>query len=433
MPVSPGHDDARVQLARMALSDRLPLVQALHEVAHLAASVLQVERVSIWRLLDGRQAIRCVLLHQPGRPDVTDGVILHEVDFPYYFQALEQRRVVAVSEAGGGQVAAEFKDSYFAPLDITAMLDAPVYEQSAVTAIVCHEHLHTPRTWTPAEAEFAAAVADTVSRLYGEEGLARAWGTLGTYRQEVEQLRQISVLGRMAAGIAHDFGNVLLVAEGNAELILSQGDAGSNVSSLARGILTATERGRHLVDALLRLGRPASSKPRVVDVASLLASSKPLLRMAAGRQANLTMEAPPGLSRVMIDPAELERALLNVVTNARDAVTQGGHVHVAAWEGPLRPGSNPSLVVIEVRDDGAGMDEATLARIFEPFFSTKDERGTGLGLANVQQTLVLAGGFVEAESTPGGGTTIRLCLPAIGGPRAIPPPSSAGVGTAEGR
>jgi len=301
------------------------------------------------------------------------------------------------------------------------MLDAPVYQAGKVTAVVCHEQLHTPRTWTSDEAEFAAAVADTLARVYSEAMLAGTRDTLGAYRRQVEQLRHLGAIGRLAAGMAHDFGNVLLATRGGAELIETTDAVDPEVRSIAASIRTASDRGRALVESLLRLARPATTRPAVVDVSASLRKSESVLRISAGRAVALRLETPGGLPRVLIDPTELERAVVNLVLNARDAMPGGGSVLCRTFtSAPRRADDSGAFVVVEVRDDGDGMDEATMGRIFEPFFTTKGERGTGLGLSIVQHTIVLAGGFVEAESVRGRGTTIRLYLPAIGGPDGAP-------------
>jgi len=411
------HDTARIRLARVTVSAARPLAAALHDVAAIAAEALAVGRVSIWRYLDDRRAIRCDFLYQPGYPDVSDGAILQLAELPVYARMLGLRRVVPVNDARGDPIGDEFRESYFEPLGISAMLDAPVYRQGDVAGIVCHEHLGSARVWTSDEAELAAAVADATSRLYDESHLASATDALGTYRRQVEQLRHLSALGHLAAGMAHDFANVLLVADGHAELLLARPAADQAVRADAQAILDVNARGHRLVHALLRLAKPSSQRPRVVDVKAVIDNAAPMLRMAAGPLTRLTIEAQPDMARVLIDPAELERCLVNLVINARDALPEGGEIRCRAIETVSRPGGEGAPVVtIEVQDAGHGMDAETLARAFDPFFSTKGEAGTGLGLAVVQQTIIMAGGFVEAESAAGGGTTMRLGLPAIGAP-----------------
>lgn len=414
----PRYDQARLNLARISVSAERPFLTALHDVAVVAASELRVARVGIWRFLDDGGAIRCHFLHQPGHADVAEGAILHRADFPRYFNALEQRRVVRVNDVMSDPLAAEFRDSYFAPLGITAMLDAPVYQAGRVSAIVCHEHVAAPREWTADEAEFAAAVADAVARLFGESMLAGARDSIGACRRQVEQLRHMSALGRLAAGMAHDFGNVLMVTQGGADLIAGHPVLDADVAEAVKSIAAASARGRRLVEALLRLARPAAVRPAVVDASSVLTKADAMLRVSAGRHVRLVIEAPSGLPRVLIDPDELERAVINLVINARDAMPNGGEIRCRVYErSARRTEDDAAFLTVEVRDTGHGMDEDTMGRIFEPFFTTKGARGTGLGLAVVQHTVVMAGGFVEAESTPKRGTTIRLCLPVIGAPK----------------
>jgi GAF domain-containing protein len=168
---------------------------------------------------------------------VSDGAILQLRDLPIYARMLGLRRVVSVNDVRGDALANEFRESYFEPLGITAMLDAPVYHRGEIAGIVCHEHLGSPRAWTDDEAELAAAVADAVSRVYDESLLASATDAIGSYRRRVEELAHLSALGRLAAGMAHDFANVLLVADGDAELLAASPEASGPLKADAQAIL----------------------------------------------------------------------------------------------------------------------------------------------------------------------------------------------------
>ena len=171
------------------------------------------------------------------------------------------------------------------------------------------------------------------------------------------------------------------------------------------------------MSTLLQLGHRNPAKPRVIDVAATLQEAEPLLRMAAGDGVSLVVEAAPDLARVLIDPVELQRALINLVVNAREAMPAGGIIRCRAV--PIVPAnlveSGPH-VCIEVEDQGPGLSPEVAARAFEPYFSVKGATHSGLGLSIVQQTVVMAGGSVEASSRPGRGTVVRLVLPAIGVP-----------------
>lgn len=413
MTLAPSFEMARARLARVTVTSDHQFHAVLHEVATIAAEALGVGRVSVWHLLDDRQGIRCDFLYQRGDVAGADGVVLYRADFERYFKAIELRRVVRVADVRDDPVAAEFRERYFEPLGITAMLDVPIYKAGVVDGIVCHEHLDSPRAWTDAEAEFASTVGETIARLFGESVLHTAREALGLYRRELDQMRQVGALGRLAAGIAHDFAKVLQVVQGHAELLEDTSD--TLVHAHARDIRRAAESGRRMIDELLRLESPGRAVTRVVDVSEVMARIEPMLRMAAGSRVQFVHDAPAGLPRVLIDPSQLERALVNLVANARDAMPVGGAVKCSAFAtSHARDGHASTFVTLEVSDEGAGMDTTTTSRMFEPFFTTKSS-GSGLGLAVVQQFVVMAGGFVDVQSAPGVGSTIRLHLPAIAG------------------
>ncbi|MDP2226774.1 MAG: ATP-binding protein [Moraxellaceae bacterium] len=405
------YEEARLAMSRISVGSGHSLRQCQHELARLVAAALEVSRVSIWLAIDEGRAIRCDCLFQPGRDDVCEGVILHQRDFPEYFLALSVRRVIAVTDVADDPLVEEFREPYFRPLGITSMLDAPIYQAGEVVGIVCHEHVGAVREWQPSDSEFAAAVADTISRLYAESAQLQAEHALGAYQTQVNALQRVGSLGRLAAGMAHDFKNVLSAVFGYADLITDAAKGNPEVLELAEELVHAAERGQELTQQLLTLAQETPSRPRVTDVVTLIEQYRSMLGMAVGSRVSLRLRTVP-VSRVFVDGAQLERVLLNLVVNARDALPPaGGEIAIAVYEAVC--GNEGTQVVIEVRDNGSGMDADTRDRIFEPFFTTKGDAGTGLGMAIVQQVITHAGGRVEVESEPGSGTAIRLCLPGI--------------------
>jgi signal transduction histidine kinase len=403
----------------VVLESAVGLPAALQRVASVAAETLQVARVSVWRFIDAHRALRCTFLYQPGWPVVSHSAVLRTSDIPKYLKAVEGKHVVQVIDNATDPLAGEFRHTYLAPLGISAMLDAPIIESGRVAGIVCHEHIGPPRQWTAVEADIAAAVADTIARLYTDAARLDAEHTLSSYERHAEKLQHLSMLGRMATGIAHDFRNYLtVVASGAEEILDAGGDQNLRINDAARQIVEASERVDAMVQALMALGQEGVLCPRVVDPRELLNNSRTLLQAAAGSMVNLSIVADRPVRRVMIDPLQLERALVNLVVNARDAMPNGGYLRIelAETSGGLGSGHPGEFVEIVVADTGIGMDEATLERVLEPFFTTKGDAGTGLGLATVQQIIVLAGGRVNIESELRRGTTVRLLLPAIAPP-----------------
>lgn len=410
-------EPARLALARLDASDG-DLPRALARATQIAAEALAVHRVSVWLMLDGGRAIRCEYLHQPNGQDVFAGTILRTSDYPQYFQAIDSRRVVPVSNLEDDPLFQEFRDSYLAPLGITAMLDAPLFQAGSVVGIICHEHLGPSRRWTVAECEFAAAVSDTVSRLFAEAARTSAEQRLGAYHDQLVRLEGLGTVGRLAAGVAHDVRNMTAGVMGAAHLLLHTHGTDPDVAGLARQIEHAAERTGVLTKKLLTLGQDGPRKPRVVDLAAFLRDNARVFQLALRSTVTLSLTPAGPVGRVLVDPVELERVLLNLLVNASDAMPQGGTVLVSVFPSTQvrSSGREGPFVAVEVRDAGVGMNDATIQRMFEPFFTTKGDAGTGLGLAIVRQLVALAGGFLEVDSVEGQGTAVRVFLPAIAGP-----------------
>ena len=412
-----GYKAVTLRLARERVTDARPLRDVLRVVTDIAASALQVKRVSVWFFHNEHRSIRCDYLHQPDRGDIYEGAILHACDFPVYFNVLESSRVVRFIDCDGDPMSEEFRASYLAPLGITAMLDAPILQGGDIIGIVCHEHVGSAREWTDPECEFAASVGDIVARLYAEAERLRAESALEAHQAHVAELQQLGETGRLAAGVAHDFNNVLNAIFAYVELFADAAGDTPAVKRLAAELASIADRGRELTHNLMTLGRVNVQRPRVVSPADVLTASLPLLRGAAGSHIRLETRIPRDVSRVLIDPVQLERAVVNLVVNARDAMPAGGVVTVELREETVgqRPDRQSTFVVLEVSDTGVGMDAETRARMFETFFSTKGTQGRGLGMSIVNQIITMAGGFIQVDSYLGRGTRVRLYLPRIAG------------------
>jgi two-component system, cell cycle sensor histidine kinase and response regulator CckA len=402
-------------LAQERVSQGRPLREVLKTITETVAQALQVQRVSVWFFLDERRSIRCDYLYQPDRRDIYEGAVLHARDFPEYFKVLTSRRVVRFVDRAGDPMAEELRNSYLGPLGITAMLDVPIYQGGEVIGILCHEYLARPREWTDPECEFAASVGDIVARLYVEASQLRAESQLRIHESRVSELQQLAELGRFASGVGHDVNNVLGAVYSYVELLTSASAEDSEVSRLGAQLAAIVERGRDLTQTLLTLGRAAANRPSVISPADILNTSLALLQGAAGPQVRVLTSISANVSRVLIDPLQLERAVLNLVVNARDAMPLGGVITVKLREETisLSPERGSTFVVLEVIDTGTGMDRATRDHMFETYFTTKGTKGKGLGLAIVNQVVTLAGGFIQVDSSPGEGTHVRLYLPRI--------------------
>jgi signal transduction histidine kinase len=253
------------------------------------------------------------------------------------------------------------------------------------------------RSWSDGEVialqVAAAAVAAAVERESTAERLRR--------------LAEMDAVGRVAGGLAHDFGNVLTAVIGSATFLRDDAESPQQRAD-AENILDAAERGAQLVRDLLTFSRRRVGEVSDVNVNERISNVERILARAVGSKVAIELEPDLTLPHVVADGVELEHVLVNLVVNARDAMPDGGRITIAT----ARAGSDDDpRVALTVADTGVGMDEATKARIFEPFFSTKPEgAGTGLGLATAYGAVTAWGGTIDVESEPGGGTTFTLLL-----------------------
>jgi signal transduction histidine kinase/CheY-like chemotaxis protein len=252
-----------------------------------------------------------------------------------------------------------------------------------------------------------------------------------TARRELEgQLRhaqKMESVGRLAGGIAHDFNNLLTAITGHGDLLAQSLDQDDARQADVSAINAAAARAATLTRQLLAYGRQSLMRPEPVDLNAVVSDIEPMLRRLIGEDVELRTSLAPDLGWVQADAGQLDQVILNLVVNARDALSSGGMIELstanvllndayAAEHHGARPGR---FVMISVRDTGVGIDRATLARIFEPYFTTKDRgRGTGLGLATVLGIVEQSGGHIDVASTVGEGTTFRVYLPRQADPRA---------------
>lgn len=272
-----------------------------------------------------------------------------------------------------------------------------------------------------------------------EEGRVALVGGIGiditerrTLEEQLTQSRKMEALGRLAGGVAHDFNNLLTVIAGYGQLALeSVGSAPpERMAGYVQEIINSTRRASGMTGQLLAFSRRQVVEPQVIDLAELLDNIEPLLRRMIGEHVDVRIRSRRGCCLVKADVHQLEQVLMNLAGNARDAMPLGGELEIECGLLPQpmeRPGLPSLSVLLEVRDNGIGMDAATKARVFEPFFTSKEKgKGTGLGLSTVYGIVAQSGGDIEVESEPNEGTRFRIYFPLAGGePQELPAPSIA--------
>jgi len=244
--------------------------------------------------------------------------------------------------------------------------------------------------------------------------------------QRLRETSRLETVGRLAGGIAHDFNNLLTAILGAAEAAAAAPNRDDAACEL-RQIEDAARRGAGLVGQLLAFARQQVLRPVSVDLNAAVESIAPLLRRLVGDTVTVELALEQPGRRVRVDPTQLDQVLMNLAANAHAAMPQGGTLRFTTGRavvldtgGPVPPGR---YAVLEVADTGVGMPPEVQARIFEPFYTTRPEKGgTGLGLATVQGIVAQSGGHIAIESEPGRGTRFRLHLPRFDGAEEGPPP-----------
>jgi PAS domain S-box-containing protein len=225
-----------------------------------------------------------------------------------------------------------------------------------------------------------------------------------TARRRAEHME---TLGRMTGSVAHDINNVLTAVLGNLEVLRGRLAAEPRLQSLADGAIRAAEKGERMAQDLLAFARQQRLEPQPLELAAVLGGIEDLLRTLLRPGLELRLDLAPGLPPVHADQNQLERAVMNLVTNARDAMAdRDGAI---TFEAGAAEGAS-GFVRLAVRDQGAGMPDAVREQAFEPFFTTK-HRGTGLGLSQVYGFARQSSGGVEIESREGEGTAVSIVLP----------------------
>ena len=234
----------------------------------------------------------------------------------------------------------------------------------------------------------------------------------------LRQAQKMEAVGQLTGGIAHDFNNMLTSIMGALDVVAFR-ISDERTSRVVRAATESARRAAALTQRLLAFSRRQSLDPNPVDVNALVQSMHMLLSQTLGERIRIEVELAPGLERALVDANQLESALLNLCLNARDAMPDGGRLRIttrfAASMPFLRDGhaaNAEGYVVVEVADNGVGMEPAVKERVFEPFFTTKPiGQGTGLGLSMIYGFVQQSKGCIDLQSAPGAGTTLSLYLP----------------------
>ena len=275
--------------------------------------------------------------------------------------------------------------------------------------------------WRKDGSGFPVHYVSTPIREHNElKGAVVIFADITDTRKLEDQLRQaqkMEAVGRLAGGIAHDFNNTLMVIMGYSEAILSFSSLDEAIRKDVTGIKEAAERAAALVRQLLTFSRQQVVQPQILNLNEVLRHLEQMLRRVLREDIQLQIHLSPDLPPVKIDPVQVEQIIMNLAVNAMDAMPHGGQLTFETQQRKIASPPLPDMppghyVILSATDTGAGMDEYTLTRCLEPFFTTKtDGKGTGLGLSTVYGIVRQNEGYLQVSSQPGEGATFTIYLP----------------------
>ena len=269
------------------------------------------------------------------------------------------------------------------------------------------------------ELERPRELRDVFSIITYRERYERMAQALAASEERLRQAQLMEAVGRLASGIAHDFGNILTAVESYAGVLQERLAADHPGRDEVKGIREGSARGKGLIRQLLAVGRRQPLTPQTLEIAAVIHGMEGMLRTVLGAKFRLDTRIGDAIPKVAADPGQMEQVLLNLVINARDAMPGGGTIRVTLETRELRGQERVEAGVVQagrhvallVEAAGAGISADTLEHVFEPFYTTKGSIGNGLGLSIVYGIVTQSGGAIQVESAPGAGSRFTILLP----------------------
>jgi len=410
--------EALIRLANFQAYAASDIHHVFREVTETVASVLDVQRASLWRLAAEGREIQCLDLYEQKLDRHSQGQVLREESFPAYFAALKENRPIVADDAYTAQETREFGPSYLTAHGIGAMLDAPIHRAGRAIGVLCCEHVGGARHWVVDESNFANSVANFVSLCLELQEHHRTAGELAGHREHLEDLVAARTTALEAANreleafsysVSHDLRAPLRAIDGFARALSD--DYHDRLDEGGRDYLGRVTRGAQrmgaLIDDLLQLSRVSRADFHVVRVDLSAAAREIVGRLAEGEPARrVTVEIQPDVI-ARGDPRLLHIALTNLFDNAWKYTAKTASPRIVFG---MRPEGERD--VYHVIDNGVGFDMQYADRLFGAFqrLHGAEFPGTGIGLATVQRIVHRHGGQVWAESRPAEGASFFFTL-----------------------
>jgi PAS domain S-box-containing protein len=402
------------------VSSRKVAEEALRQITRRLNAILNNTSMAVF-MMDERQ--HCAFMNEAAekltgfRFDETQGRPLHDVihhtypdgrPFPLHECAID--RAFPEKSRVQGETVFIHKDGHFYPVGFTA---SPIEDEAGtpIGTVIEARNIAEELKSREALASFHEVLQARIDEAIAQREKVEA---------ELRQSQKMEAVGKLTGGIAHDFNNLLQIIGGNLQLLQKDVAGSSKAERRLDLALTGVNRGAKLAAQLLAFGRRQPLAPKVVNLGRLVRGLDELLRRALGESIEIETVISGGLWNTLVDPAQLENAVLNLAINARDAMGGQGKLTIesgnaflddtyAQQHDDVKAGQ---YVVLAVTDTGSGIPPEIMGQVFEPFFTTKPEgQGSGLGLSMVYGLVKQSGGHIKLYSEPGEGTTVRLYFP----------------------
>lgn len=392
-------------------------------LTEISSRALETRRASVWLLSQDATQLECVDLYDQRTDTHTVGAMLRREDVPAYFQAVASGQALDAHDCRTDPRTSEFLDFMMAA-DIVGLLDAPIRIAGEVVGVVCHEQVGRPRRWRAEEVDFAGEVADQAALALLAAERRRAEEAHRSLEREMQRARHFESLGALAGGLAHDFNNLLMAIIGSAGLALPHAEPDSRMRRHLLRIEDAAQRAAELTSQMLAYAGKGRVFAEPIVLGDFLAELSSGLAATMADTARLRLESPAGPVSISGDREQLARVFAALVGNAFEALSSAGSEVLLRVQTVALSGSRPPVervgaelgpgtyAVIDICDEGCGLDPAIRPRVFDPFFTTKRAR-RGLGLPSALGIVRAHGGAIELHGRVGGGTIVRVYLPAI--------------------
>lgn len=372
-------------------------IESMNALCDRARTLMDSDRCSIFLLSGGA----CWGSFNSGNPpEIAKIFNRHKVPVtdPMVQEAFEFKKPVLINNAGTDS---RMHSATAKTANINAIILAPLLDETTSIGFITAEYNQRQGTFSELDATLLTGVARLATTIVKSEAMASERDLLGN---RVAELQRFEPLGRLAGGLAHDFNNLLTIVLGYCDLIEMEASP-ENKRDYIETIRNTTLRASNLAHQLLTFSKGGTRTPEPLNLGKTISELTPLLTDLLPDSVQLTVVLPPKPAWVFADSGEMTQLLMNLVLNARDAIIGPGKIEISLV-------TELNRINLQISDSGVGIDESLLDRIFDPFFSTKDARGLGLGLANVKSILESSHGTITVSSAESGsGSIFTIMLP----------------------